>query len=157
MSHSDQKAAPWSSRPCGDKLAIAFWFRSRRACGHVPVTWFLFCLVVFRVLGPCRMCRRWSTVLLGVFERGVVCACVVGLVLVTSQLCRFYGGRPASSPFTWCLALEGLSRSERLSPFPGTPILVSLLRVAPGYERARVGSPREQTLELRGKQDGQQR
>ncbi|MQL81617.1 hypothetical protein Taro_014075 [Colocasia esculenta] len=43
-------------------------------------------------------------------------------------------------------------RTLWLLPLPGTSVLVSLLRVAPGYERARVGSPRERTLELRGKQ-----
>ncbi|MQM13911.1 hypothetical protein Taro_046838 [Colocasia esculenta] len=34
--------------------------------------------------------------------------------------------------FARCLALEGLSRSERLSPFLGTPILGSPLREVSG-------------------------
>ncbi|MQL71109.1 hypothetical protein Taro_003401 [Colocasia esculenta] len=88
----------------------------------------------------------------GGFSKGVSCVPVpAGLVLVTSQLCRFCGGCPTSSLLARCLALEGLSRSERLLPLPGTPILGSLLRE---YSRLRVCSsrqPTERTLELRGK------
>ncbi|MQM07867.1 hypothetical protein Taro_040712 [Colocasia esculenta] len=97
-----------------------------------------------------RTCLGWPMALLGVSGRGAVVACAARLVLVISQLCRFCGGRPASSPFAQCLALEGLSHSEVVS-ISWDPVLVSLLRVAPGYERARVGSPRERTLELREK------
>ncbi|MQL97115.1 hypothetical protein Taro_029801 [Colocasia esculenta] len=63
-----------------------------------------------------------------------------GMVLLCCRAC---------SPGAW--HLRACPRSERLLPLLGTPVLVSLLRVAPGYERARVGSPRERTLELRRK------
>ncbi|MQL98306.1 hypothetical protein Taro_031010 [Colocasia esculenta] len=83
---------------------------------------------VFRVLWPCRVCRRWPTALLGVSRRGVVRACAYWACL---------GYKPAVSISVGCCPACSLSPDalhlracpvQRLSPFPGTPILGILLR-----------------------------
>ncbi|MQM12953.1 hypothetical protein Taro_045874 [Colocasia esculenta] len=85
----DLVATGWPSPSCseGDTPMVAF-----RLFG------FLFRLVLFRFLGPCLVCRRWPTDLLGVFPEGVPC----------------------------CSALEGLSHSEVVSiswdPHPREPV-----------------------------------
>ncbi|MQL89964.1 hypothetical protein Taro_022543 [Colocasia esculenta] len=81
-----------------DRLAVAFLLRRRCTYGHVLVASFMFCLVVFRVLGPCR---------------------------VTSQLCHFCGGCPASSLSPGARHLRACPR-DRLLPFPETPSPVRL-------------------------------
>ncbi|MQM16569.1 hypothetical protein Taro_049528 [Colocasia esculenta] len=102
----DLVATGWLSPSCseGDTLVVA-----------IRLFWLLFCLAVFRLLMLCRVCRRWPTAPPG-FPEGVPCVPVpAGLVLVTSQLCRFCGDCPACSLFARCSALEGLSHLEVVS------------------------------------------
>ncbi|MQL72521.1 hypothetical protein Taro_004859 [Colocasia esculenta] len=72
----------------------------------------------------------WAWLCVGVCPRA-------GLGLRT--FCQWFGMVllccPACSPGAW--HLRACPRSERLLPLHGTPIVVSLLRVALGYERAR--------------------
>ncbi|MQM00196.1 hypothetical protein Taro_032928, partial [Colocasia esculenta] len=110
-------ATGWPSPSCSEGITHVVAFR---------LFGFLFHLVLFRFLGPCLVCRRWPTDLLGgVSRRGAMWACATGLVSVTSQSYRFCGGCPASSLFARCSALEGLSRSEVVSvswdPHPREP------------------------------------
>ncbi|MQM18330.1 hypothetical protein Taro_051319 [Colocasia esculenta] len=119
-------------RPPGRRYLVATgWLSPSCSEGDTPVVairlfWLLFCLAVFRLLVPCRVCRRWPTAPPG-FPEGVPCVPVpAGLVLVTSQLCRFCGDCPACSLFARCSALEGLSHLEVLSvswdPHPREPV-----------------------------------
>ncbi|MQM05981.1 hypothetical protein Taro_038806 [Colocasia esculenta] len=121
------------SPPCC--LAAGQWPRLRSGLLTLNATgryvafrlfWLLFCLAVFRLLVPFRVCRRWPTAPPG-FPEGVPCVPVpAGLVLVTSQLCHFCGDCPACSLFARCSALEGLSHLEVVSvswdPHPREPV-----------------------------------
>ncbi|MQL75662.1 hypothetical protein Taro_008036 [Colocasia esculenta] len=150
------------SPPC--RVAAGQWPRLRsdlltlNATGDTPVVairlfWLLFCLTVFRLLVPCRVCRRWPTAPPG-FPGGVPCVPVpAGLVLVTSQLCRFCGDCPACSLFARCSALEGLSHLEVVSvswdPHPREPI-EGVLRATNSELRGKrgLGSDDESFVEL---------
>ncbi|MQL68647.1 hypothetical protein Taro_000919 [Colocasia esculenta] len=119
-------------RPPGRRDLVATgWLSPSYSEGDTPVVairlfWLLFCLAVFRLLVPCRVCRRWPAAPPG-FPGGVPCVPVpAGLVLAISQLCRFYGDCPACSLFARCSALEGLSHLEVVSvpwdPHPREPV-----------------------------------
>ncbi|MQL99006.1 hypothetical protein Taro_031724 [Colocasia esculenta] len=88
--------------------------------------WFLFCLVVFWVLGPCRVCRCWPTALLGVSGRGAMRAYAYWACLGYKPAVPVSVGVPLLFSFTRCFALEGLSRSEVVSifwdPHPREPV-----------------------------------
>ncbi|MQM14174.1 hypothetical protein Taro_047104 [Colocasia esculenta] len=81
-----------------------------------------------RTFWPCRVCRRWPTVLLGGFW--VVCRaclCLLGLSWLQASCASFCGGSPASSLSSGARHLRACPR-DRLLLLPGTPILESLLR-----------------------------
>ncbi|MQL69160.1 hypothetical protein Taro_001475 [Colocasia esculenta] len=109
--------------------------RSSPSCseGDTPVVafklfGFLFRLVLFQFLGPCLVCRRWPTDLLGVFPEGVPCVPVLlGLSrLQASRVVSVVVAPPVlGSPGAWHLRACPV---QRLSPFSGTPILGSPLR-----------------------------
>ncbi|MQL81445.1 hypothetical protein Taro_013902 [Colocasia esculenta] len=116
LGHRDLVATGWLSPSCseGDTPVVA-----------IRLFWLLFCLVVFQLLVSFQACRCCPTAL-SRFLEGVPCVPVpAGLVLVTSQLCRFCGDCPTYSPNAWNLRAFPV---QRLSPLPGTPVLGSLLR-----------------------------
>ncbi|MQL75893.1 hypothetical protein Taro_008274 [Colocasia esculenta] len=102
LTSSDKKVAPWSLRPGGDRLVVAFLSE-----GDAPVV--VFWLPMFLAV-ICALVSRWP---FWGFPEGVLCVPVpTGVVLVTSQLCRFCWWLPHQFSFAWCSALEGLSATQ---------------------------------------------
>ncbi|MQM20246.1 hypothetical protein Taro_053264 [Colocasia esculenta] len=119
---TSEEASPWSDvtllrRGCLSQLPFpSRWYRD--GLGGPDKTWFASGVsvaeVVFRVFGPCRVCRRWLTVLLGVSGSAPhLRACPVqrlspflGTPILGSLLREFSGLRACSISPSHCLALR---------------------------------------------------
>ncbi|MQL85087.1 hypothetical protein Taro_017600 [Colocasia esculenta] len=144
-SHRDLFATGWPPPSCseGDAPVVAFWLLG--LCSTWWCSGFSGCAV-------CAGVGRWPFWRL--FPEGVLCVPVpAGLVLVTSQLCCFYGGCHASSLSPGARHLRTCPR-DRLLPLPGTP---NPKRLCQRVLLRAAGVLKSQTWSRRGKQWGQRR